>query len=116
MAKKVRPETLKLHTNAHAVRDRLTLKDVNERKFRNKSFREPKSSKNTQRYSKQNYYTKNTKNYLTLQENTNSLFYRSRTETERSSNMYISSRISTYTYQYQLILIHRQLLRQLCKM
>ena len=41
-------EALKLHANAHTVRDRLTLKDVKERHFRIDSFRELQSSNETQ--------------------------------------------------------------------
>merc|ERR1712168_440633 len=39
-------QTLKIHTNAHAVRGRPTPKDV-ERQFRNGSFHELKSQKNS---------------------------------------------------------------------
>ncbi|KXJ13769.1 ATP-dependent DNA helicase PIF1 [Exaiptasia diaphana] len=43
MPKKLSAKTLKVHTNAHADRDRPTLKDGDERTFRNGSFRDPLS-------------------------------------------------------------------------
>jgi len=44
MLKKIPPKTLKLHTNAHADRDRPTLKDGDERTFRNGLFSDPLSN------------------------------------------------------------------------
>ena len=64
-------KTLKLLTNAHTVRSRLTLKRE-ERHFRNEStYRELKSTNDTQRHSKE---TKNTQKYK-LKTNTNSLVH-----------------------------------------
>ena len=97
MSKKVHAETLNQLTNVHAVRGRLTLKDVDERQFRNESFREPKSSKNTRRYSKQTQkteeyskktqkYSKNTQKYWYFQKNTNSLVNSNPKKTKHCSN------------------------------
>ena len=68
--------TLKIHTNAHAVRGRPTLKDV-ERQFRNGSFRELKSKKNSKETQMNSNVLKcNSEDitaYLKEQKNTNSL-------------------------------------------
>ncbi|KXJ04898.1 hypothetical protein AC249_AIPGENE24333, partial [Exaiptasia diaphana] len=103
MSKKVSAaETLNQLTNAHAVRGRLTLKDVNGRKFRNESFRELKRSKNTQKYSKQTQkyskktqkYSKNTQKYSNVEENTNSLVNSSHKKTKDCSNYRRNNNIS----------------------
>jgi hypothetical protein len=85
MSKELPAKTLKLHTNAHAVRDRPTLKDGDERIFRNGLF--CGLSSNTSNYSKMSNKVKPDLTRFSLDHVDHSkIFTNSKTDTDKTNN------------------------------